>query len=357
MADSEERNHAKIVTGFFERVKNRRLYIQTHDVPDPDAAASAEAFRIIAKSFGLYGRIIANGFPNRRENKTLLKECHINIRPLDDVKIRNPNRYAWVYVDCRPGGGNVTLHQTAPGDLFLSIDHHIAKSLQAKMEKHGTFIMETSAGATSTIMGQVLFELGIPFPPRLAAALSYAIITDTMDFSRGSTKADLDLFTRLAPKTNQKIISRLRNVSKPRDYFRIMHNSIENTMIYRHLAWVYIGKVKTGEIVAEMADYILSCERITWSMAIGMSGDRMYLSLRSSAPKAHCETVIHRIASGHNGAVGGHDHYAGGYILLDEIDRADPEIAAKRLSDRFMRSILRIPRIEEVPSGSPLISM
>ena len=41
-------SNAASIAAFLDRIKGRRLLIQTHDVPDPDALASAEAFRMIA---------------------------------------------------------------------------------------------------------------------------------------------------------------------------------------------------------------------------------------------------------------------------------------------------------------------
>ncbi len=112
------------ITKFLDRAKSRRLIIQTHDIPDPDAIASAEAFRVMARHLGVKAIIVSNGFPQRRENRMLLRECMITLKPLESLKIKRPEHYAWAYIDCLPGGGNVTIHPLAPGDLFLAIDHH-----------------------------------------------------------------------------------------------------------------------------------------------------------------------------------------------------------------------------------------
>jgi len=341
------------VSEFLNHVKNRRLLIQTHDVPDPDALASAETFRVIAREFGIKARIIVNGFPNRRENQALLRECKIKILPLGSVKIQKPSRYAWVFIDCLPGGGNVTLHKNAPGDVFLAIDHHVKAKVSSKLKGKGIYITDPNAGATATILGSILLDIDIPFPPRLASALSYAIITDTMDFSRGTTRADLDCFSGLFPKTNQKIISRLRNASKPRQYFRMVQKSLVNANFYRHISWVFIGAVESGEIVAEMADFILSCERITWSLALGYNSNRLYISLRSENAKANCGKIIHKLAWRQRGAVGGHNQFAGGFIELDS--SADAKEIAEVITDQFIRIILRIPQSMDVPDGSPLV--
>jgi len=341
------------VSEFLQLVGKRRLWIQTHDIPDPDALASAEAFRVIARHFGISARIVTNGFPNRRENNVLIKECNIHLRHLDSVKIRTALRSAWVYIDCLPGGGNVTLHPRAPGDLFLAIDHHMKSETALKSGPKEFIITDQTVGATATLLGKLLLDLDVVYPPRLASALTYAIITDTQDFSRGATKADLDIYGALFPMTNQKIISRLRNVTKPRDYFRMLHASLENAFYYRHIAWAFIGEVTTGESVAEMADFILSCERITWALALGYSPERLYLSLRSSQPKARCARVIRKLVKGMRSTVGGHNEFAGGFVFLDS--ESDPVSIAETVIKHFERIILRMPKSAEPPPGSPLV--
>ncbi|MHB9029263.1 MAG: DHH family phosphoesterase, partial [Candidatus Latescibacterota bacterium] len=207
------------ISEFMKLVGKRHLLIQTHDIPDPDAIASAESFRIIAKHFGVKATLVANGLPQRRENRTLLRECMISLRSLDAVRIGNPSRYAWAYIDCLPGGGNVTMHPQAPGDLFIAIDHHGHAHASTKYPTE-YLIIQPDVGATATLLGETLIEMGIPIHSKLASAMSYAIISDTQDFSRGASKIDLEVYASIFPHTDQRIISRIRNSRKSRRYFR-----------------------------------------------------------------------------------------------------------------------------------------
>ncbi len=343
----------KKIAAFLERVGRRRLWIQPHDIPDPDALASAEALRQIAKNAGVNARIVANGFPNRRENRAMVKACGIPLHSLESVLIRNPKRSAWAYVDCVPGGGNVTLHQKGPGDLFLAVDHHGTPDREFRNCPGAEYIVDTSAGATASLMTKVLFDLDINISPRLASAISYAVITDTQDFSRGASADDLELYSALFPLTNQKIISRLRNVSKPREYFQTVHNALENAFSYRHLTWAYIGEVNSGEIVAEMADYLLFCERITWAFVLGCNKKRLFLSIRSSSPRAHCARLIRRVIRGYNGAAGGHHELAGGFVGLTDCSEADR--VADLLIRRYIRFVLRLKKSADDPEGTPFV--
>jgi nanoRNase/pAp phosphatase (c-di-AMP/oligoRNAs hydrolase) len=353
MAMPDVQSIMQMITEFMGRVGKRTLLIQTHDIPDPDAIASAEAFRIIARHYGVKAVLVANGLPQRRENRTLLRECMISLRSLDAVRIGDPNKYAWAYIDCLPGGGNVTMHAQAPGELYMAIDHHGHAHVSQKYAASDYIILAPEVGATATLLGETLIEMGIPIHSKLASAMSYAIISDTQDFSRGASKTDLEVYASIFPHTDQRIISRIRNSRKSRRYFRTVHRCLDNTNTYRTLAWTWIGEVESGEIVAEMADFILSLEGVSWSLALGHSESRMFLSLRSSSPTASCAKVIRRLVPFSPFTVGGHDRFAGGFIPLTTTEGIDE--MAGFLIERFIRHVLRIPVALPVPKGSPLI--
>jgi nanoRNase/pAp phosphatase (c-di-AMP/oligoRNAs hydrolase) len=340
------------ISRYMKLVGKRHLFIQTHDIPDPDAIASAEAFRIIAKRFNVKASLVANGLPFRRENRTLLMECMISFRSLDAINIADPSQYAWAFIDCLPGGGNLTLHPQAPGDLYMAIDHHGHSHIASKYPTD-FMIIEPDVGATATLLGEVLIEIGIPIQSKLASAMSYAIISDTQDFSRGASKNDLDVYASIFPHTDQHIISRIRNTRKSRKYFRTVYRCLENTYTYRTIAWTWLGAVESGEIVAEMADFVLSLEGITWSLAMGHTQDRMFLSLRSSNPHASCAKLIRKLVPFSPFTVGGHDQFAGGFILIDRVDDIDE--MAGFLTERFIRHVLHTPASLPIPKGMPLV--
>jgi nanoRNase/pAp phosphatase (c-di-AMP/oligoRNAs hydrolase) len=257
---------------------------------------------------------------------------------------------AWIFMDCVPYGGNVTMHSSSPGHYWMAVDHHYhPKEIKDDL---GCSIIEPHVGANATIMARILLDMEITLSPRLASTLSYAIISDTQDFSRDASKVDLDTYSDLFPLSNQKIISRLRNTPRPRQYFNRVYHSLRNTYYYRNIVWAYIGVVESPEIVAEFADFILSAERITWSLAIGKWKDKLYLSLRSSQLNAKCDEVIKKLVPEDVGTVGGHDQFAGGLVYFESDILSQ---AINTIFELFARVTLRVPRTEPVPAGTPLV--
>jgi hypothetical protein len=125
--------------------------------------------------------------------------------------------------------------------------------------------------------------------------------------------------------------------------------------VYRNVAWTWIGKVENGEIVAEMADFILTLEHIEWSLALGHTTDRMFLSMRSTSPSASCAKMIRKLVPFSPFTVGGHDRFAGGFILVDHMD--DIEEMAEFLIERFIHQLLKIPVSQPMPKAAPLIRL
>ena len=119
------------------------------------------------------------------------------------------------------------------------------------------------------------------------------------------------------------------------------------------MSWVFIGRVESGESVAEMADLILSCERITWALALGNNPEKMFLSLRSSNPNARCDKIIHKLVPQSRGTVGGHNQFAGGFAILGK--KTDPDELADTIMKRFVRLVLRLPKSAEDPVGTLLV--
>jgi hypothetical protein len=96
---------------------------------------------------------------------------------------------------------------------------------------------------------------------------------------------------------------------------------------------VVTSAIDQPDIVPEIADLLLRMEGKTWSLCTGVDGDRLYLSIRTTNPRAEAGNLMRRLI-GKAGRGGGHGTMAGGYVMLDKRHQrlAARTAAAKRSS-------------------------
>ena len=89
----------------------------------------------------------------------------------------------------------------------------------------------------------------------------------------------------------------------------------------------------------EIADLLLRMEGKTWSLCTGPYGDRIYLSLRTTNPRADAGRLMRRLV-GRQGKGGGHGMMAGGWVPLD--GRRERQL--QRLGERLARALRKDPQ-------------
>lgn len=86
----------------------RKVFIITHENPDPDSIASAFGLKyIFRKALGVTSVIAYSGIIGRVENQCMVKLLGIDMTPLNAVNLRNSS--VVILVDCQPHTGNVVL--------------------------------------------------------------------------------------------------------------------------------------------------------------------------------------------------------------------------------------------------------
>ena len=100
----------------------------------------------------------------------------------------------------------------------------------------------------------------------------------------------------------------------------------------------HLGDVSIPEIVAEVADILLRHERISWSLCTGRFDNQLILSLRSSNPRANAGKIIKKLVPDRKNA-GGHDMFAGGRILLDNLKPEEINELENKLSQQFAKCL------------------
>src|SRR4029079_14362511 len=130
------------------------------------------------------------------------------------------------------------------------------------------------------------------------------------------------------PQANHRLLARIQSSRLPLTYFSNLHDALENLESVESLIVSHLGVVEQPDIVPEIADLLLRMEGKTWSLSTGRFGDRVYLSIRTTNPRADAGMLMRRLW-GRRGKGGGHGRTAGGWIDVGKLPEAE-RMAAQR---------------------------
>jgi len=306
--------------------------IQVHNNPDPDALACAVGMRELYRRYlNLEARICFGGIVGRAENRAMLRLLKIEIVPFHKVDYASCDLLT--LVDTQPGAGHTFVPQGRYPEVV--IDHHPARGTSA-----GTLYWDVgrSYGATSTIVAEFFTQNRVPVPTPVATALLYGIKSDTHDLSDEATPADLEAYKYLFTRADTATMAQIEHARVPRSYFAIFQRAIRNARVYDFACVSHLGRIDNPDMVAEMADFLLRCEDLRWTMVTGVYKSTLHLSLRSNDKNAHAGTVA-RQAVGVMGFAGGHGRMAGGQISLGNTDKRARHEVLRAVTDLYLDAL------------------
>lgn len=333
MANKKNQNeikHNEIISKLDEILKGqKRLLIVLHNNPDPDAIASAYCLRYIAeKRYNLEANIAYDGLIGRAENRALIREVKIPLKNIKRIKYSTYDRVAMI--DTQPGFGNNVL----PRDVHchIIIDHHPRRrGLNSEFA-----LIAPEVGASATLLIEILNDTKLPMSSDMATALSFAIKTETQDLGRETSERDIDAYFTAYSKASMRKLARISIPKLPHSYFMTLDKMLQRTRMFRHLICAHLGEIPTPEIVAEMADFLLRHERMSWAFCSGRFKNNLYISMRSSSASAKAGKMIKELVPDRNLA-GGHGMFAGGTIPLKNMPSEEISILEIRLNQKFAK--------------------
>ena len=291
----------------------------------------------------------------------MVRSLHLKLSHIRHLSVRRYQRFA--LVDTQPRTGNNQLPDDVQPDLV--IDHHPVR--KTTLAAGGFLDIRPTYGATATLLGEYLLAAGIRPTHGLATALIYAIRSETQDFSREFTGPDKAIYDEFFQLANHRLLARIQNPRLPLSYFGNLHEALERLESVDSLILSHLGAVEQPDIVPELADLLVRLEGKTWSLVTGTYGDRMYLSIRTTNPRADAGALMRRLI-GRRGKGGGHGRTAGGWIdaaKLGPAERLRLQMAiAEKLAlelrkrpDKMSRLLLRpapAPGAAEAPPATTL---
>lgn len=288
--------------------QNKKMYIQTHDFPDPDAISSAFGLQTFLGLYNLDAHIVYSGEIQRDALKTMIQRLNIKAYNTSEVEIV-PNDLIIIVDGCK-GSKNVT---DLPGFEIAVIDHHIVDE-----PDDVPFIeIKDKIGACSTIITEYFSNNSMSIPKECATALMVGISRDTDLLTRKVTENDIEAYHYLYKYADNAIVnSILRNNIQLSD-FEYFSKSIKELKTNKSIAWLYFENGCDTNLLGILGDFILSAQEIKFSILFAKNKNSITVSIRNENERWNGAEIARVITSG-IGAGGGHREMAGGIIFKSE---------------------------------------
>lgn len=329
--------HARRLLRFLSKHKETisPLLILTHDYPDPDSLASAISLQYLAERyFGIQSKIVYGGIIGRMENRsmvTILKMPVYRLKPGDFSKYEH-----FALLDTQPGFKNNSFPTNKRATII--IDQHPSVS-----KPNSKFcVVDTECGATSVILANALLLTRGEIPVRIATALAYGILSDTLNLHRANRADIIQTYLEILPHCDLKVLARIQNPARSRKFFVTLSKSIQQAVVRRGLIIAHLGIVESPDLVSQTADFLLTYKGRRWSLCTGRFKSKLHVSLRSNLPNVEAGEILRDIFA-NRGEAGGWGGIAGGsFEVSKSVSELIWEGAEFALVERLLKR-LRIP--------------
>ncbi len=316
---------------------DKGIAIVTQNNPDPDAIASAVTLKRIIEDEGKTADIIYGEEIGHEENRALVNLMGIQLIHISKVKdLRDYSKIALIEASI-PGQNNPLTSDITPD---IIIDHHPVDKKRLK----GEYIdVRPDLGATSTIMTQYLLNMEYELSEELSTLLLYGIKTDTQDFTRGATPADLNAVAVLYPRANHDLLAKIQTPLMSSETLDTLGAAIKNRRIVGSQLISNVGFIRDRDTLPQAADYILRLEGISTVLVYGIAKDVVHISARNRDIRINLGEAM-QAAFGDIGQAGGHSTAAAGKIPLGLFGGVKDKSSLLRLvedavKDRFLKVV------------------
>lgn len=285
--------------------RGRNIYIQTHNFPDPDAIGSAFGLQELLAHFGIPAQICYDGQIDKLSTSKMLDMFHITMFSSEEISEKLRDEDGIICVDSQKNAGNTT---DFTGDEIASIDHHPTYVKVPYLYSDIQIV-----GACATLITEYYQQQGVEPSKNVAAALLYGIKMDTLQFTRGVTRRDIQAFEFLFPKSDGRALALLERNNIEFQDLKAYGAAIENVRLYGYVGFSRIPFACPDAMIAILSDFILSLIEVEVAVLYCERKDGLKLSVRSERSEVNAGEVTHKALEG-IGNGGGHASMAGGLI-------------------------------------------
>ncbi len=316
--------------------KGKKVYIQTHNFPDPDAIASAFGLQALLNHYGVPSVLCYHGRIDKLSTRKMTELFHIDIFPYEEIEQDMSPEDSIICVDSQKSGGNI---RNLSGDEIACIDHHPTYVPEKYLYSDIRIV-----GSCASLIAEYFQKMDVPMTEDVATALLYGLKMDTAHFTRGVTMLDIDMFKYLFPQIDGDKMTDLEKNTMEFNDLKAYGSAIENIQVYDKVGIAAIPFECPDALIALVADFILSLEEVEIAVIYSYRAKEIKFSVRSEAADIHAGRLIHQVLQEY-GNGGGHAEMAGGSISKENIKLlgAYPDDTIREL---FLKEI-------EAMAGSP----
>jgi nanoRNase/pAp phosphatase (c-di-AMP/oligoRNAs hydrolase) len=296
------------------------VFIQPHNVPDPDAIAACAGMQELLALRGVKTAIVYDREIEKADSTRMLELFGIEMRLAKNVATLGEEDWA-LLVDGQKGGGNLT---DLPTDEVACIDHHEYRGNQGYRFED----IRPSVGACSSIVAQYFFENRVEPPRKLATALIFGIMKDTEALTRGLSDLDVEMFYRLYRYADPSIIKTLNGAQLTKADLDRYAEAFRSVEVYDRIGFMRLD-APDDSLLGAAGDIVLSLDTVDVVIAYSVRPGGVKLSVRSEIEAVKANALVRFVLEG-RGFGGGHDHMAGGFLPTENIP-------ADRKLDTFIR--------------------
>ena len=323
-------------------ISSNRVFIQTHNFPDPDAISSAFGLQYLLKINGIESVICYKGKIDRYNTMKMMELFNISAVNVDKMGEELFGKEI-ILIDAQKKSGNT---YDLDGEEIISIDHH---PIFAHVEYLYSDI-RSDVGACASIIASYFFENDIEMPVNVATALLYGIKIDTAQMTRGVSKLDLDMFYKLFFLAEKEKISFLEANSVQIEDLEAYGRAIESICVDNCVSFANTGENCPEALIAEIADFMVELKDVFFCVVYSIRREGIKISVRS---ERHCgchagECIIEALEG--LGTGGGHITMAGGYVSLKDREESSEEMV-EIIKERIKKIVLKCVKKELIVEG------
>jgi nanoRNase/pAp phosphatase (c-di-AMP/oligoRNAs hydrolase) len=280
------------------------VFIQPHNVPDPDAIASSFGLQVLLSKLGLDSVIVYEQELEKANSLRMLDTFNIEMKPAGAVDTLGAEDWT-VLVDVQKENANLTDLVT---DEVACIDHHTDNGFTDYRFKD----VRPEFGSCAALIAEYWNDADLVPPVEVATALLYGIRSDTDGLSRGVHIKDIEAYYRLYGYADMSRITELDNNTIKLSVLKNYSRAFNTVEVYGRIGFLSLES-NDDSLLGSASDILLSVENVDIVVTYAIRDTGLKYSIRSIDKEVNAADLVRHLVDGH-GVGGGHKTMAGGFI-------------------------------------------